>query len=159
MKKDRKECRDDGRLAVSALGSWSVKLLRLEESREFSFDVAVAVAVEFGGGLLDDRRAAGILCVSIAAGGGRLLSRFPAAFAAACSSFSNFFAFFSCSFFSRSSRFFSFFFLLFPKSDQLGDTHISVAGKSFDRTPCSGPIEGVISFIGFRLGIVRGGRG
>ncbi len=155
MKKERNECRDDGRSVVSALGSWSVKLLRLEETREFSFDGAV----EFGDGLVEDRRAAGILCVSIAAGGGRLLSRFPAAFAAACSSFSSFFAFFSCSFFSRSSRFFSFFFLLFPKSDQLGDTHISVAGKSFDRAPCSGPIEGVISFIGFRLGIVRGGRG
>ena len=156
LKNALKEWRaDDGRLVESGLESWSVKLLRRDDARELSRDVAIGLAC----GLAEGRRAAGIRCVSIAAGGGRLLNRFPAALASACFSFSTFLAFFSCSFFSRSTRFFSFFFLLLPKSDQLGDTQISAAGTSSGRSPRSGPIEEGISFIGFRIGIVRAGSG
>ena len=71
-------------------------------------------------------RAVDILCVSIAAGG-FLLKRFPTFAATFCFS-SSFFSCFSRSFFSFSTLFFSFFVLLPPNSDQLGDWQISASG-------------------------------
>ena len=86
-----------------------------------------------GDGVKDLLRAAGNLCVSIAAGG--LLSRCLVAFAAAafCLS-SSFLSLFDVSFLSLSSLLCSFFCLLPPKSDQLGDLQIAEAA---DLSSCS----------------------
>lgn len=75
-------------------------------------------------------RAAGIFCVSMAAGG-FLLNRFPAMDSAAFNCSNSLFCFLSISFFSRSSLLFSFLLLLPPKSDQLGDKQISGAAVPF----------------------------
>lgn len=153
--KARKEWRELGRLVLSALASCELMLLRLDDAAELLCGLD---AVGTAAGHVDVRRAAGILCVSMAAGG-FLLRRLPATLAAACFSFSSFFNFFSNSFFSFSSRFFSFFFFPPPKSDQLGDTHISLSDEASGAGSFCIPVFGCISRTGFLVGMERVGRG
>lgn len=70
-------------------------------------------------------RAGGIFWVSIAAGGGFLLNRFPALISDAFCLSSFCFSLFSRSFCSLSDFFWSFFLCFSPWSDQLGEWHIS----------------------------------
>lgn len=91
--------------------SFSPRHERLESSCEDERDDVKEMA-EFLRRLEDD------FCVSMAAGG-FLLRRLAALISSAL------FCFLSWSFLARSHRFFSFFFLFAPNSDQLGERHIS----------------------------------
>ena len=98
-----------------------------EERRVLSPELVWEDMIEIHEFLLN---AEGIFWVSMAAGGGFLLNRFPDltsvdfAFSSSCLDF------FSLSFCSFSAFFFSLLFLFSPWSDQLGDKHISSAAES-----------------------------